>query len=246
MLTKLKILNIFRKIHDGPLFTICPLRNEGYLTGGGKDHQIIQLDNDLKLNGHKVIINNALGGVRAIVEGKNEQIFVGTTRNCILNGQFPSELATIVHGHCDELWGLGIHPESNQFVTGAFDHILKLWNAETHNLIWSQDLVDSIQSCTFSISGNEIVVGMTNGKWIILDVETRTKIFEKTDGHEPIQTVRFSPNGHLLAVGSRDNHIYVYQVLENNRLFERIGKCSVSKLQKIIPSNLLIIYFSFQ
>lgn len=216
-----------RKVHEGPLFAICPLRDGGYLTGGGKDHKIIQLDDDMKPTADSMTIDATYGGVRAIAEARNNKIFVGTTRNCILKGQFQSELSPIVIGHTDELWGLSVHPEANRFVTGGFDHMLKMWNAETHNLIWSEDLADPIQSCAFSRSGNEIVVGMTNGKWIVLNCETKEKIFEKISGHEPIQTISYSPNGEMLALGSRDNHIYVYQVSENNKIYERVGKCSV-------------------
>lgn len=43
-----------------------------------------------------------------------------------------------------------------------------------------------------------------------------------------VQVIKFSPNGNLLAVGSRDNNIYVYQVTDEARKYSRIGRCSVS------------------
>lgn len=225
-------LYVCRKVHEGAVFAICALRDGGYLTGGGKDHRIVQLDADLNPSGDAVTIDATYGGIRAIMEGRNEQIFVGTTRNCILNGQAQSELSPIIDGHTDELWGLDVHPESDRFITGAFDHVLKLWNAETHSLEWSEDLKEPIQSCAFSRSGNEIVVGLTSGKWVVLKADSKEKVFERTDGHEPIQTIAFSPDGNLLAIGSRDNFIYVYQVSENNTQYERVGKCSVGSQKK--------------
>ena len=35
------------------------------------------------------------------------------------------------------------------------------------------------------------------------------------DGSEPVHVVKFSPDGSLLAIGSRDNAIYMYQVRTN-------------------------------
>jgi WD domain, G-beta repeat. len=42
------------------------------------------------------------------------------------------------------------------------------------------------------------------------------------------QVVKFSPDGTLLALGSRDNNIYVYQVSEEARKYSRVGRCMVS------------------
>lgn len=41
------------------------------------------------------------------------------------------------------------------------------------------------------------------------------------------QVVRFSPNGGLLAIGSRDNHIYIYQVNDDATKYSRVGRCMV-------------------
>ena len=69
------------------------------------------------------------------------------------------------------------------------------------------------------------------------------------DGEEPVHCVKFSPDGSLLALGSRDNAIYTYQVTwfllnhllysimianhhdpdhqgnENYRKYNRLGRC---------------------
>lgn len=36
-------------------------------------------------------------------------------------------------------------------------------------------------------------------------------------------------DGNYIALGSRDNYIYVYQVSDSGRKYGRIGRCSVSK-----------------
>ena len=69
---------------------------------------------------------------------------------------------------------------------------------------------------------------MTSGRWIVLDASTREVYGLHQDGTEPIQVVRFSPNGKLLALGSRDNIIYMYQVSDKYRKLSRLGRCMVS------------------
>lgn len=41
-----------------------------------------------------------------------------------------------------------------------------------------------------------------------------------------------SPNGNLLAIGSRDNNIYIYQMTHVDRRprFNRMGRCTVFNL----------------
>ena len=71
------------------------------------------------------------------------------------------------------------------------------------------------------------MIGMTSGRWIVLDANTREIYGLHQDGTEPIQIVRFSPNGKFLALGSRDNVIYMYQASENYRKLSRLGRCMV-------------------
>jgi len=43
-----------------------------------------------------------------------------------------------------------------------------------------------------------------------------------------VKVVKFSPDGQLLALGSRDNYIYVYQVTDGAKHYTRLGRCTVS------------------
>ena len=98
-----------------------------------------------------------------------------------------------------------------------------------HLQIYYLHTQDQAQSACFSFDGEVIVVGMTSGRWIVLDANTREVYGLHQDGTEPIQVVRLSPNGKLLALGSRDNIIYMYQVSEKYRKFSRLGRCVVSR-----------------
>lgn len=74
-----------------------------------------------------------------------------------------------------------------------------------------------------------MVVGCVSGKWLVIDSESREFYTHHSDGSEPLQVASFSPDGALLAIGSRDNHIYIYQVNEDAKKYSRVGRCMVSK-----------------
>lgn len=63
-------------------------------------------------------------------------------------------------------------------------------------------------------------------KLVIFDLNERKQIFSQLIGNEQIECLSFSPNGSYLALGSRDNFIYLYSVSEDGLTYLKIGKCS--------------------
>ncbi|XP_048516709.1 echinoderm microtubule-associated protein-like 2 isoform X2 [Dendroctonus ponderosae] len=217
---------LMKNVHDGGIFSICVLKDGSVITGGGKDSKIIQFDHNLSRTGVVSQIAHHYGGVRVISEGRGSQLLLGTTRNCILNGNPEMGFQPIVLGHSDDLWGLAPHPSIPQFATVGFDRVLQLWESMSHSILWSKDIGEQAQSVAFSQDGAVILVGCVNGKWMIFDSQTRELLGHHTDGNEPIQVISFSPDGSMVALGSRDNHIYVYQVSDDGMKYSRVGKCS--------------------
>ncbi len=103
--------------------------------------------------------------------------------------------------------------------------MIHLWDVLTHSVVWSNDVGEQAQSAAFSPDGEVIVVGTVTGKWVVLDINTREVFGVHQDGSEPVHVVKFSPDGSLLAIGSRDNAIYMYQVGRQNRFFYLKGQC---------------------
>lgn len=79
----------------------------------------------------------------------------------------------------------------------------------------------------FSPDGSVIIVGFINGKWSVLDCGRREVLSSYQDGSEPIQDCRFSPDGTTLALGSRDNTLYIYQASEDFTSYLKVGRCVV-------------------
>lgn len=220
------ILKVARNVHEGSVFSICVLKEGSIITGGGKDGKLIQFDTSMHPTGYEAQIAEHLGGIRTVSEGRGSQLLVGSTRNCILIGSLSMGFSPAVLGHTDELWALCPHPTLAQFLTAGFDRIVQLWDSLSRSVVWSKDIAEQAQSAAFSIDGRIIIVGCVSGKWIVMNSETREIYSTHIDGNEPIQVAKFSPDGQLLALGSRDNYIYIYQVSDGARNYTRLGRCT--------------------
>ena len=126
-----------KKVHEGSVFSLCALRNGKLISGGGKDGRLVLLGEDLMPEGMENFIEPHFGAVRVVTQGKGMQMLVGTTRNCILSGDLSMGFTPVVMGHTDELWGLAVHPNMPQFVTGGQDRLLQVcFTAFLHFMIF--------------------------------------------------------------------------------------------------------------
>lgn len=228
LITFFKQKNIYRKIHDGPVFTLCALRNSGFISGGGKDGKIVLFQDNLSSSNAVYTIEPHFGGVRVVTQGRGAVLFIGTTRNCILMGQLEdTEFTPLVMGHVGEVNALSCGSKLGQFITGGYDRLLQCWDSLTHTVVWSKDIEEPIQCCAVSPADNiTIIVGGGSGKWSVYNGETRELVAQYFDGSDVITTVKFSPSGQYVAIGSRDSGIYVYEIGKQSKKFSKIGKCA--------------------
>ncbi|XP_070354635.1 echinoderm microtubule-associated protein-like 2 isoform X3 [Equus asinus] len=211
--------------HDGGVFGLCALRDGTLVSGGGRDRRVVLWGSDYsKLQ--EVEVPEDFGPVRTVAEGREDTLYVGTTRNSILQGSIHTGFSLLIQGHVEELWGLAAHPSQAQFVTCGQDKLVHLWSAESHQPLWSRSIEDPARSAGFHPSGSVLAVGTVTGRWLLLDTETHDLVAIHTDGNEQISVVSFSPDGAYLAVGSHDNLVYVYTVDQGGRKVSRLGKCS--------------------
>uniref|UniRef100_A0A674DV67 EMAP like 3 n=1 Tax=Salmo trutta TaxID=8032 RepID=A0A674DV67_SALTR len=213
------------RAHDGSVFTLCMLQGGALLSGGGKDRKIIRWSADLAPE-RECEIPEMFGAVRCIADVDGEEVLVGTTRNAILRGTFSDGFVAIVQGHVDEMWGLATHPSQDVFLTCGHDRQVCVWNTEEHKLDWCTTLEEYGLCADFCPNGAVVSVGLSTGRWLVLDLQTKDVVSDYTDGNEQLSVMRYSPDGSFLAVGSHDNFIYIYNVTESGRRYSRYGKCN--------------------
>uniref|UniRef100_A0A1I8GES1 WD_REPEATS_REGION domain-containing protein n=1 Tax=Macrostomum lignano TaxID=282301 RepID=A0A1I8GES1_9PLAT len=204
--------------HEGGIFSLCVLKDDN-LVSGGKDRRLVQWDATYSRTGSEAAIPEQYGPIRTLSQGPGSVVLVGTTRNCILQGSFNLDFSPIVEGHVEELWGLACHPSQLQFATCAYDKWIYLWDALTHQVCVEQ------RAERPGPFGETLAVGCQTGRWYVLDAQRRDIVAVHTDGNEQIECMEFSPDGSMLALGSRDNYLYVYSCSEAGRKYSRVGKC---------------------
>lgn len=204
------------RAHDGSVSSLTALRGGSVLSSGGKDKRLV-LWTDTLTQFKECEISEQFGTVRSIAEGTNGELLVGTTKNALLKGSLEHGFSPVIQGHTDELWGLATHPTHNIFMTCGHDKQLCIWNGSSHTLSWSCILEDPGLCADFHPNGREACVGLSTGKWLVVDMHSHSILSVHSDGNEQLSVVRYSPDGSYLAIGSHDNVIYIYSTGHKDR-----------------------------
>lgn len=167
---------------------------------------------------------------------ENIQQYVRGT--CLLSGHYK-----------DEVWGLAVRPvtaengpEGTQYATVGDDGFLRIWSLEQHTQLLALDLHCVARACTYSPDGLYIAIGFGGGisKKAKVKEDGMVKILrfdrgpkgeiqliqvsEIKEAKQWISVLRYSPDGSTLAVGSRDNSVYLYSVANQYRRKAKFSK----------------------
>ena len=132
------------RVHEGPIFSICVLKDGSIVTGGGKDGRVVMYDSNYSPTGAEAQLPPHLGCVRTVSQGQGAQLLLGTTRNSILTGNLELSFTEVMLGHCEEVSALAARPSQSQFLTAGHDRLLHLWDSLSHGLVWSNDVGEQV------------------------------------------------------------------------------------------------------
>ena len=223
----------------------------GKIVTGGKDGKVIIWEAGLKAKITTLDMKSFVGSekvhshiVRSVSPSEDlSKLVIGTQSSSIYEVKVGEEGAEststlLSSGHSKgELWGLAVHPSKKEYCTVGDDAILRVWDVETKKLRSSAPAVLNLKSkaraVSYSPDGTKIAVGIgapsgrrdkkdkNEGSFRIFNEADLTLLHETRDSKQFISEIRFSPDGKTLAVGSHDNSVYLYNVLQH---FKRKAK----------------------
>ncbi|KAB1273690.1 Echinoderm microtubule-associated protein-like 2 [Camelus dromedarius] len=142
--------------HDGGVFGLCALRDGTLVSGGGRDRRVVLWGSDYsKLQ--EVEVPEDFGPVRTVAEGRGDTLYVGTTRNSILQGSVHMGFSLLIQ---DPARSAGFHPSGSVLAVGTVTGRWLLLDTETHDLVAIHtDGNEQISVVSFSPDGAYLAVG---------------------------------------------------------------------------------------
>ncbi|GMH62047.1 hypothetical protein TrLO_g8072 [Triparma laevis f. longispina] len=114
------------------------------------------------------------------------------------------------------------HPQELVVATAGSDKTLRVWSIRRKTLVDIRKLPNAGTALAFSPGeGKNLCLGLDNGGCAIFDLYLEVQAaFQHCK--EAVTTCKYSPNGKILAVGSADTNIYLYDPAKN---YARTGVC---------------------
>jgi len=149
---------------------------------------------------------------------------------------------TSLRGHTDDVTSVAFSPDGQILASGSTDETIRLWNVNTGELLETiEGHTDDVTSIAFSPDGQILASGSTDETirlWnadimeaditemeaeVLWNLETGAQIEQQTENTEPllrilegheweVTSVAFSPDGQILASGSYDETIRLWNV----------------------------------
>nr|XP_029711222.1 echinoderm microtubule-associated protein-like CG42247 isoform X1 [Aedes albopictus] len=213
--------------HNKAIACLVMLSEGTLISGGEKDRKIAAWDS---LQNYKRITDIKLpesaGGVRSIYPqrpGRNDgNIYVGTTRNNILEGSLQRRFNQVIFGHGKQLWALAAHPDDEVFATGGHDKYVALWRR--HKLIWTSSVGYEIISLAFHPYGAALAAGSSEGHLVVINAENGATMLTIRVCGSPLNCVEFNQVGDMIAIGSQNGSIYLFRVSRDGFSYKKINK----------------------
>ncbi|XP_028827800.1 echinoderm microtubule-associated protein-like 6 isoform X1 [Denticeps clupeoides] len=239
------LVRVVAKAHTGPVFTMYTTLRDGLIVTGGKERPTkeggaVKLwDQEMKrCRAFQLETGLPVENVRSVCRGKGK-ILVGTKDGEIIEvGEKNAASNTMINGHTQgRIWGLATHPSKDVFISASDDGSIRMWDLADKKLLNKVSLGHPAKCTAYSPNGEMVAIGMENGEFIVLLVNSLTVWGKKRDRSVAIQDIRFSPDNRLLAVGSVESAVDFYDLTLGPSL-NRIGYC------KDIPGFVIQLDFS--
>ncbi|XP_053379131.1 uncharacterized protein LOC123526739 isoform X2 [Mercenaria mercenaria] len=213
--------------HNGSVMSLCLIEDGTLLSAA--ENEIKAWDTYYNFRAVKRRpIPLAAGDIMTLVPhvpgGSDGRLYVGTTKNAILDGSLQHKFKYVVQGHTDGVWCVAPHQIEPTFFSAGFDQVVYKWGLTNHKVIWRTQvehpctsLATVVKTKTFDL----VAVGTATGTVHILHAFNGMNITTVKIGEEPIGCLAFSHDEVLLAMGCNDGFISVFH-MPDRKTFNKI------------------------
>ena len=163
--------------------------------------------------------------VRALDSAPDSDAFIAGTNRCDI-WEVDESPTAIIDGHQGEVRALAAHPKvSSLFVTASMAGRVYVWDSKLRALVDVKRFKDASlkpTSLDFSPLGDMLAVGFAGGGLKILAFPSLDELFWTRTFTSAIDVVKFSPDGSLLAAGSHDAAVDIFDVSKGGT---RVSRC---------------------
>ncbi|XP_065061428.1 echinoderm microtubule-associated protein-like 1 [Rhopilema esculentum] len=229
----------------GSIQALCVLSHDLLLTYGVDDKLLTlwETRDGSKQPAAKIKITGDHGDVTSIAVSPNHHdhsvgntdIFVGTTKNRILQGTLKTQFRPIMKGHNKETTSLAANPCDNCIVTVGLDMSVTYRSVEDNSIIWDREIEFPATSVAFYPYGNVVAVGMDSGRWCVLKSEDGQHVASFQCGKNALSCMAYSAEGGDIAIGTSTGDIYLFAVYDEGHSYRLVAsvKCQANKIVAI-------------
>nr|XP_045610658.1 echinoderm microtubule-associated protein-like CG42247 [Procambarus clarkii] len=213
--------------HKSAINSLKLLSEGTVLSGGDKDRRIIAWDceEDFEKITETKLPDQA-GGIRTLYPQRpghhDGNIYVGTTKNMILEGSLQRRFNQVVFGHSKQLWGLAVNHMDGTVATAGYDKNIIKWR--DFQLEWRIQAQSECVSVAVHPQGTRISAGTIDGHLVVVNGLTGQHVTTLRVCGSPISCLAYNPGGELLAVGSQNGSVYLYRSTKDGFVYTRCGK----------------------
>jgi len=140
----------------------------------------------------------------------------GVDRNVVLFSREEQRIISTLQGHTKKVSDVVFHPQQDLLLSASHDKTVRLWTPSGANKYDSQALrlhEGEVVGIALHPTGDYFVSASTDSSWAFTDIQDGRCLAQiKTDEPEPIQCVKFHPDGLILGTGTVADRIRVWDV----------------------------------
>src|SRR2546421_475995 len=128
-------------------------------------------------------------------------------------GTAPRARVAVLRGHADTVGRVAFSADGKLLASGSGDKTIRLWDAQTHEVLKSIPVGSTVFGVAFSPDGTRLAAACRDNTVRLIDVATCQEVAELRGHTDYVHAVAWSPDGTCLVSGSGDGTVRIWDSL---------------------------------